>query len=124
MEKKTFVRVPTYKDGREVRVGDEVVYRPLPDATFVVQSIMLTSNPSCQWMVTLLAPRDGRRVERFTSGTVLTCARLGEKRGVKEILADFGEEWVRATSAETESKLLDAYAEIVSEAVSPGGGRK
>ena len=120
MAKETFVKVPTYKDGREVRVGDEVVYRPMPDTTFTVQSIMLTANPSCQWMVTLFETKGGRRVERFTSGTVLTCARLGKNQSVKEILADFGEEWVHAFSMEREHELLDAYAKRIGEA----GGAK
>ena len=72
------VRPPMYESGRDVRVGDEVVYDGWPDDVCVVAKISLQNNPDHQWCVYIRHPQ-GAEAMVPTDGSFLTSARLGNE---------------------------------------------
>ena len=70
------VKPPMYSDGRDVRVGDEVVYDGWPDDVCVIEKIALQANPEHQWCVHMRHPQ-GAEAMVPTEGSVLKDARLG-----------------------------------------------
>lgn len=71
------VMVPAYANGREVRVGDEVIYDGWPDDVCEVIGISLQANPEHQWSVNLQHPK-GAVAMLPTDRCTLNGVRLGD----------------------------------------------
>ena len=112
------VMVPTYSSGREVRVGDDVIYDKWPDDVCTVKLITLSDDPEHQWVIEILHRNNciGLAGTAYvpTDGTVLTKARLGDD--IRSLLKEFAVKWESVSgdyNGELHKALLDEYAELI-----------
>lgn len=117
VEMEHMVAPPTYEDGREVRVGDEVILcDEVQHELLNVSGICLSDDPDHQWTLELTGMRDKCHrslLTRPTDGTIARSIMLGDGPTVADVLMEMLTKAVGFSDAHTTVALnvVSEYAD-------------